>query len=192
MLISGLFSGLLECLGLKEARFKWHSAFDVRDMLVGPVGGVTSRDLGCFMSLMRGLCRVTRHQGVWDLARVVQNDVNNFVQWGGPAYAYNAAAVGASEVVARLEAGNHRRRPTVFATNYGVVALRDAYGTLRPSGCTLIFRGDDFTGPKLMIEALVLGQRLNIGFAADGLDPEFWARLQGVFRKEIEAATSAK
>jgi hypothetical protein len=82
------------------------------------------------------------------------------------------------------------RRVTLLATNYGVINIRDAYGSLRPRGCTLILK-TDIVGPSLIMEALVMGQRLNIGFSADALEPAFWERLQAAVRRRLDTAAGA-
>ena len=81
-------------------------------------------------------------------------------------------------------------RPTVFATHYGLPDIRETYGSLRPRECTLVFKGDGYTGPWLVMEGLVMGQQLNIGFFADGLDPAFWERLHVAVRRHLVAAAS--
>lgn len=81
------------------------------------------------------------------------------------------------------------KRPTLFATNYGVLGLRDAYGALRPRAGTLIFQGDHIIGPWLTMEVLVLAQRLNVGFSADGLDPSFWTDLATAVRRHLTDAS---
>jgi hypothetical protein len=195
VLVSAVYCGLMDCLPVSQAVFKWHSAFDVREALQGPAGPVTARDLGCFMSLMRGICSISQPPVFWDLARQVHAEVQAFVAQGGPALAYNMAAMWVSPIARRVEPTllqSRSKRPTLFATNYGMVDIRDTYGSLRPRECTLMFIGDESARPWLTMEALVLGQRLNVGFAADGLDRAFWERLQVVVRGQLDKATAAR
>jgi hypothetical protein len=81
------------------------------------------------------------------------------------------------------------QRETLLATHYGVLNMRETYGSLRPQRCTLMFK-NEITGPSLVMEALVLSQRLNIGFAADDLDPAFWEQLQIAVRRQLDAAVT--
>jgi hypothetical protein len=46
-------------------------------------------------------------------------------------------------------------------------------------------------GPSILMEALVMGQRLNIGLVGDSLEPVFWERLQMAVRRRLDAAISA-
>ncbi|MBV8728590.1 MAG: hypothetical protein JO336_02150 [Acidobacteriia bacterium] len=82
------------------------------------------------------------------------------------------------------------RHDTLLVTHYGVLDIKEEYGSLRPRECTLI-SNNAIAGPPLIIEGLILGQRLNIGFAADDLEPSFWDQLQGAVRGRLEAAMCA-
>jgi hypothetical protein len=190
-LIAAACCALAECLGTAAAVFKWHSAFDVRDAIVTPRGPVGTRDLGCFMTLMRGRCGTSSAASQWDIARDVDGDIQDFARHGGPQFGFNMVALAMRRGVGPTASTPvNRNRPTLFATNYGVLELRDAYGTLRPRECTLVFTGDEITGASLSIEALVLGQRLNVGFVSNGVDSRFWDRLNASFRKHIESAAA--
>jgi hypothetical protein len=70
-----------------------------------------------------------------------------------------------------------------------VLNLREAYGSLRPQACTVTLKNDTI-GPSTLFEALVIGQRLNISFVADCLDPAFWEQLQVAVRQRLDAAIS--
>jgi hypothetical protein len=82
-------------------------------------------------------------------------------------------------------------RVTLLATNYGVVDVSEAYGSLRLRACMLTFK-HDVSGPSLIMEAMVVGQRLNIGLAGDSLAPAFWERLQIAIRRHLDAAAGAQ
>ena len=194
MLVAAVFCGLMDCLPAPDGFFKWHSPFDVRDVLEGPAGPVAPRTLGVFAVFMKAHCRVSKQPVFWDLARRMHEDVQTFVQHGGPALGYNMTRVGTSRLFPPMQRVLERLlpsgslRPTLFVTHYGVIDMRDAYGSLRPRACTLVFKGDEFTGPWPVAEGLVMGQQLNIGFAGDGLVPAFWERLQVSVRRHLDAA----
>ena len=138
-----------------------------------------SKDLGCFIASMNGL-ETRDQQPFWDLARRAHQEIQMFFEDGGATVGYNLAASAYDLKIALSRFFNRSvpktplppQRETLLATNYGVLSMRDVYGSLRPQECTLIFK-NEITGPVLLMEALVLGQRLNIGFAADDLDPAF-------------------
>jgi hypothetical protein len=50
----------------------------------------------------------------------------------------------------------------------------------------------DAGGPSLVVEALTLGQQLNVGFSAFDLDPVFWERLQSAVRGHLEDAMGSR
>ena len=195
-LIAAACCGLIDCLPDPEVLFKWQLPFNVREALEGPAGPVTPRDLGCFVSNMNGLLRIRKQADFWGLARQAHHELDMFMQLGGPSFGYNMASFfyNLRVLASRLLAGrgprltpSTDRRETLLATHYGVVNIRDVYGSLRPRECTLTFN-NEITGPSLVMEALVLGQRLNVGFLADDLDPAFWEQLHGAVRNQLEAA----
>ena len=194
VLVAAVFCGLMDCLPAPEGFFKWYSPFDVREALEGPAGPVAARTLGAFAVFMRAHCKVPQQPAFWDLARRMHQDVQAFVQHGGPAFGYNMMGVAASRLFPPMQRMLERLRPsgglrtTLFVTHYGVIAMGDTYGSLRPRECTLVFKGDEFTGPWLVMEGLVMGQRLNMGFVADGLEPAFWERLHVAVRRRLDAA----
>jgi len=192
MLVAAACCGIMQCLPLSEAVFKCQFPLNIRDLLEGANGPVTPQDLGCFVSVMNEFYVVPRQPVFWDLARRAHQDVQTFMCNGGPASYYNLLAM-AVEADRRFPRGTKKAMPsstkrvTLLATNYGVLNTRDQYGSLRPQGCTLIFK-NDVVGPSLVMEALVLGQRLNIGFAADGLEPAFWEQLHLAVHQHLLAA----
>lgn len=185
--------GLMDCLPVSEALFKCQFSFDLRQALEGAPGPVTAQDLGCFASIMNQFCEVQQPPAFWPLARYAHKSLQGFVKNGGPSFNYNMAALAGTrmfEQASPMLMASSSKRVTLLVANYGVVNVREEYGSLRPRECTLTFKNDT-TGPSLLIEALVLGQRLNIGFAADSLDPAFWERLQIAVRGHLEAAGNA-
>jgi Condensation domain len=193
-IVAAVCCGLMDSLPETQGVFKCQVPFDLRHELQGPVGPVRPGDLGCFMSTMNEFYQVPRHPAFWDLARRAHQDVKTFVERGGPSFYYNVlAAPMAGRLFTRHTAAARTsggKRPTLFATNYGVISIRELYGSLRPRGCTLMFNSDEMS-PSLVMEALVMQQQLNIGFAANQLDPEFWARLLIAVRRHLDTATDS-
>lgn len=186
-IVAAVWCGLMDCLDVPEGLFKWHCPIDVRRFLENPAAGA----LGSLSTLMRGVYRVPKQAALWDVARRAHQDLSSFIEWGGPAFGYNATGVATRSWFLRAEPvllPSNDKRPTLLGTNYGVVNVREAYGSLRPTACTLIFTADRFTGPRLIMEALVLSRQLNIGFAADAVEPAFWTRLQEAVRHHLNTA----
>src|SRR2546425_7798059 len=100
-----------------------------------------------------------RESDFWDVARRAHRNVQEFIRTGGPSFYHNLFTMISKRLVLRPVVASIRTktRVTLLATNYGVVNIRDAYGTLRTRGCTLILK-NDVVGPSLIIEALVMGQ----------------------------------
>jgi hypothetical protein len=190
-MIAAVFCGLIDCMPESEARFRCQFPFDLRGVLTGPDGPVTTQDVGCFVTLMSDYYQVQAGQSFWDLARSIHRKIQWFTQQEGPAFNHNAtsAAVKLMERAPRRLLAYNNTRVTLLATNYGVLNLRNAYGSLHPRECTLMFK-NDVVGPVLVLEALVMAQRLIIGFAADELDPAFWEQLHVAVHKYLKAATT--
>jgi hypothetical protein len=187
--VAAVYCGLMDCLPVPEGLFKWHCPFSVREKLQGAAGPVTDQDLGVFVGMMRGVYRISQKPEFWKLARRTHQDIQTFVEQGGPAVSYNLSRLAINRLFTRYEPvllPTSSKRPTLLFTNYGVLDMRNAYGTLRPQDCTLMFNGDKQTGPWLIMEALVHDQRLNIGFAGDRLDPEFWEQLHVAVRRHLD------
>jgi hypothetical protein len=192
--VAAVYCGLMDCLSVPEGLFKWHCPFSVRDKLKGSAGPVTDQDLGVFVGMMRGVFRIPQKPDFWDLARRAHTDIQGFVEQGGPAVSYNLSRLAINRFFTRYEPvllPTSSKRPTLLFTNYGVLDMRNAYGPLRPKDCTLMFNGDKVTGPWLIMEALVHDQRLNIGFAGDGLDPVFWEQLHAAVRSHLDAVADS-
>jgi hypothetical protein len=179
---------------------KWQSAFDVRESLTSPAGPVPADAIGSFMALMRGACRVAPARDLWAEARLVQEEIDAFSAHGGPAAAYRLVQlarprppVGIPPAADEGRPGSaERRRPTVFVTHYGLLALRAAYGSLRPTAFGLGLRGNPVTGSRLFVEGVVLGRQLNISVGAcDALQPAFWADFHAAFDRHLDRAANA-
>jgi len=189
-IVAAVCAGLMDCLPVSMGVFKCQFPLDVREALKGPAGPVTDRDLGCFVSIMNEIYEVPRALEFWELAKRAHVALQDFVQHGGPSFNYNLAATASTRLFKRTAPRimTSDRRLTLLATNYGVLNVADTYGSLRLRECTLTFK-NHANGPSLIAEGLVLGQRLNIGFVADGLEPAFWDRLQVAVRGHLEAAS---
>ena len=189
-LVAAVCSGVMDCLPVPAGLFKCQFPLNVREALAGPAGPVTAEDLGCFVSVMNEFYEVPRKPDFWKLARHAHQALQNFVRHGGPSFGYNMAAVATTRpfkrAVPRLVVSDQRL--TLLANNYGVLNVSDAYGSLRPRECTLTFKNYEH-GPSLVAQGLVMGQRLNVGFVADGLDPAFWDRLHVAVHRRLEAAS---
>jgi hypothetical protein len=200
-LVASAICGLMECLATSEAVFKCTFPFDIRDSLQSPQGQVTTQDLGCFASVMNDVFRVGGQPSFWDLARQAHQSQQEFVRRGGPSFYYNLAAGAAFLDKLRTAARRFVRpapqskssgdpRVTLLATYYGLVTLQQQYGSLRPRACTLVFGNVD-AGPSIIMEALVLGQQLNIGLAAGSLDAMFWDRFHQAVRRQLDSAVGS-
>lgn len=199
-LVAAACCGVKDCLHTAETLFKWQLPFNVRQSLTSSAGPVTAQDLGCFVSNMNGLLKITDEHTYWEVARAADRELQMFMEQGGPSFSYNTASflyglrLNACRLlklpVPKMAPANNQRE-TLLATHYGVLNMRDAYGSLLPRECTLMFK-NEITGPSLIMEALVLGQRLNIGFAADDLDPAFWEQLHVAVRARLDAAVAVR
>ncbi len=196
VLLAAVCVGLTECLSGQDVVFKWQLPFDLRETLQADTGPVTANDLGCFVSNMNGLVTYTERAALWDLARRIHEEIQTFIELGGPSFGYNMASMSyrtwaaMSRMFPRLFlklTPSAQQRETLLVSNYGVVSIREAYGSLRPRECTLTFK-NQITGPSLVVEALVIGQRLNIGFDADDLEPAFWEQLQRAVARYLRTA----
>ena len=187
--VSAVLCGLMDCLQASRSTFKCQVSFDIRSSLDGVAGPVTNQDLGCFSSVMNLFCEVPAEPVFWDVARGAQQDIGEFVGHHGPRFYHNLTNWLAGRLTAhRISMGMPAsQRPTLFVTHYGVLSMRDQYGSLRPTECSVAFK-NDLAGAVLVLEALVLSQRLNVGFAAAGLDAEFWKHLQAAARTRLEDA----
>jgi hypothetical protein len=190
-LVAATCGGLMDCLPVPAGLFKCQFPLNVRDELLGSAGPVTPQDLGCFVSIMNEFYDVPRGIKFWTLARQAHQALETFVQHGGPSFGYNMAELASRRLfrraVPRLLASE--QRVTLLANNYGVLNVKDAYGSLRPRECTLTFKNYQ-NGPSLVIQALVMGQRLNVGLTADSLDPAFWESLHLAIRNQLQVAAA--
>jgi hypothetical protein len=187
--MSSILCGLMDCLRLPRGTFKCQLSFDIRSALEGGAGPVTNQDLGCFASIMNLFCEVPALPEFWDVARRVQQEIAEFVEHDGPTHYHNLTTSLAGRLTVRgagmVTPAN--QRPTLFVTHYGVLNMRDQYGSLYPRECAVALK-NDLMGPVLVVEGVVLGQRLNVGVAATGLDPDFWKQLQLAARARLESA----
>lgn len=182
VVIAAACRALLEELGRPEILLKCKFPIDFRETLSTPARPLTAQDLGCFVSFIQQFYRVSQDDTFWSLARRAHDDLQTGTRDGWPAFVYNSASA-----VRSVKPPRRTRRGTMLATNYGVLNIRDAYGGLRPAACTLVFKNDQ-VGPSLILEALVLGQRLNLGLAGFDLEPAFWERLRQRVKHHLDLA----
>jgi hypothetical protein len=199
-LVGVALRGLIDCLPGSNYLFKCTFPFDLREYLEGPSGPVTVQDAGAFVSIMNEYFEFQQPPTLWEVARQAHLHHETFARQGGPSFYYNLAAradlfeslrfvrrfLGRRSSSAQAPAS---QRVTLLSTNYGVATINDKYGSLRTRECTLLPK-HDIGGPFLVLEALVLGGRLNIGFAADSLDPAFWGLLQVAVRTNLASVIS--
>jgi hypothetical protein len=180
----------LDCLSLSDAVFKYQFPFDIRNALEVSGGIVTGEDVGSFASIMNAFLEVPQRATFWDVARRAHEQIQTFVDHGGPAFYYNLARTAEHPLIARAVPrlpSMRSTRTTLYATNYGVANLAETYGKLTPRACTVTFP-NSIAGPSLVIVALAVGAELNVGFAANRLEPAFWERLQFAVRRHLQAA----
>jgi hypothetical protein len=189
-LVAAVCSGVMDSLSLSDAVFKYQFPFDVRSALEFSDGRVTGEDVGSFASIMNAFLEVPRPATFWDLARRAHDQIQTFVDHAGPTFYYNLARAAEHPLLARAVTrlpSVRNTRVTLYATNYGIANLAKAYGKLTPRACTVMFPNDIF-GASLVIVTLVVGAELNVGFAANRLEPVFWERLQVAVQRRLEAA----
>jgi hypothetical protein len=167
---------------------KWQFPFDLRDGFAGPAGTVTPHDLGNFASIQNEIYDLPADAGFWNVAQRAHEDILEFKRRGGPLFNYNLVKLAAGRWAhAPVKTAVRSQRATFLATNYGLTVLKDAYGRLRPEGCTMLFP-NDIAGPWIVIESLVLSRRLNVAFSAAGVEAAFWTRLQAAVQRRLCAA----
>lgn len=183
--------GLMDCLSKPQAIFNCQFPFDVRNKLEETV---TIQDLGAFASVMNEFYSLSHPLSFWDFARLVHRDIQIFVEHEGPSFYYNLLAY-YQRVAGWLSALSRNKstiltrpddqRVTLYATNFGVANFRDTYGSLRLREGMIFFKGD-IVGPWLIMSSMVIGQRLNLTFAADSIDSLLWEQLQAAVRKYLD------
>ncbi len=191
VLVAAVYCALAAILPHDEVLLKCQIPFSVREALQTSSRSVTGEDLGCFVGIMSDLQKVSAQTDFWEAARIAHQSFETFQKGGGPALCYNLAAVATTQSFARASPkllAATGKRATLLITSYGVLNLKNTYGSLRPKACTLL-PNNVGTGPSLVMEALVLGQQLNIGFSADRLEPMFWENLEVAVRAQLAAAT---
>jgi hypothetical protein len=174
LLIAVVCHALRDGLGERDAAFPCIVPFDIRRLFES--GGES--EIGSFIGVMSALVDVAEDGSLWDAARTAHEEIESFQAHDGPASVYNLAARMANAAFTRaLPQVLDARRPALLATYYGVLPWADRYGNLTLGGATLD-AGNQMAGPHLVIEGLVLGKKLNVGFSASGLEPSFWEELQ--------------
>jgi hypothetical protein len=168
-------------------RLKWQVPFDVREQLRGDGWPAGADGIACCIATMNGIAAVAPGDSLWDVARAAHDDIQAFADHEGPLVLYNGAAALRGAMAANAVSLSSARRPDLLATNYGVVPLASAYGSLSVEGCTLTIK-PGAGGPVVVAEALVIGQRLNLGLSADRQDPSLWEYLRAAVRRRFDDA----
>lgn len=186
ILFASIACAIVDCLPSKGARrLKCRFAIDLRPQLQGPRGPVAPEDIGCYVTALTKVYAIAERPSLWQLARKAHEDVANYVRTGRALLGYHSA-----NMVRIPKYDPRMKRATLFATDYGLTTLRERYGNLRPEACTLVFK-NDLIGPSLIMESLILGGRLNVGFIGFDLDPEFWDQLQHAVRSQLDTAITS-
>ncbi len=190
-LVAAAYCGLIKCLPDSEALFRSQMPFNVRELAEGPAGEISPYDIGCFVSHMNEFHRVTKQTQFWDLARSTTESVIGFFYHGGPSLAYNLTALTEKQMLTQAACKlmpSGVKRPTMLVTNFGNVRLGEKYGSLHARETITTFN-NFLNGPSLAMAGLIMGGRLNVGFAGASLEPAFWRFLRDEVRGNLDAMT---
>jgi hypothetical protein len=174
--------GLMAALERPTVRFKCRFPIDIRRDLVSASGPITDQHLGNFISGYEAVYDLDDRSAFWSLARRVRRDVDCFTVEGGPSLVYNFIRfIRIPYVPPTL------RRGTILVNSYGVVDLRDRYGSLGVEELSIVFNNVS-AGPSLLIQGLVVQRRLNVSLSMIDVSEAFWERARGAVRNEIQEA----
>ncbi len=171
--------GLIALLPQRNARFKCRFPIDVRGKLEGSNGPVTEDDLGCFVSPYENVYTLDKTSSFWDVARQADSDTKTFVAAGGPSLLYNLARL----YKPPLSSKKHKRG-TLHIGNYGVIWIRDSYGTLNVEECATLYK----SGPSLSLIAIMIQQRMNLTFNIFDVPKDFANQLRDVIFEQLRQA----
>ena len=174
--------GLIATLKQPSARFKCRFPIDLRDELTTPSGPIDGQHLGNYLSGYEAVYDVDGRSAFWTLARGVRRDMERFMAAGGPGVAYNFIRFIKIPFVPLT-----RRRATLFVNSYGVVDLRDRYGSLGLEELSITFNNSG-GGPSVLIHGLVIKRRLNLSLGMVDVPQEFWGRARDAIRNELQEA----
>jgi hypothetical protein len=174
--------GLLAALHEPRARFKCRFPIDIRRMLTSAAGPVTDHHLGNFISGYEAFYDVNERSGFWPLAQRARRDMDGFTAAGGPSLVYNFIRfIRLPYVPPTL------RRGTILVNSYGVVDLRDRYGSLDVEELSVVFN-NLAAGPSLLIQGFVVRKRLNVSLSMVDVPDEFWMQVRAAVEDELREA----
>jgi hypothetical protein len=173
-------------LGRPAARFKCRFPLDIRRSLTSASGPVTDHDLGNFVSGYEAIYDVDERSGFWALARRARHDMERFTKAGGPSLVYNLIRFIKLPYVPPT-----MRRGTILVNSYGVIDLRERYGSLGLEELSIVFN-NVAAGPSLLIQGFVIQRRLNISLSMVDVPEDFWRRVQQAIAQEFQEATDGE
>jgi len=175
--------GLIVALQQPNARFKCRFPIDIRRQLTSASGPVTHHDLGNFISGYEAIYEVDGRSPFWTLARQARHDLERFTAAGGPSLVYNFIRfIKLPYVPPTL------RRGTILVNSYGVVDLREQYGSLGLEELSIVFNNVT-AGPSLLIQGFVIQRRLNVSLSMVDVPEDFSERVHHAIKHECQAAT---
>jgi hypothetical protein len=175
--------GLIAALGRPDARVKCRFPIDIRRRLISASGAVSDHDLGNFVSGYEAIYEVGDRSRFWTLARQARHDMERFTAGGGPSLVYNLIRFITLPYVPPT-----LRRGTILVNSYGVVDLRERYGSLGLEELSVVFNNVT-AGPSLLIQGFVIQKRLNVSLSMVDVPEDFWERVSVAIKKEFQEAT---
>jgi hypothetical protein len=109
--------------------------------------------------------------------------MERFTAGGGPSLVYNLIRFITLPYVPPT-----LRRGTILVNSYGVVDLRERYGSLGLEELSVVFNNVT-AGPSLLIQGFVIQKRLNVSLSMVDVPEDFWERVSVAIKKEFQEAT---
>jgi len=167
-----------------DPRFRFRCRFpvNIRGMLDGSEGPVTSRDLGCFISRFEKIFTVQKPPPFWELARQIWREIETYVGGGGPQMFYNLAG--------RIRVKNLRRlatsakRDTLMVNYFGTARIRGQFGSLSLEEFVTTARADNL-GPLLHVWGVIIRGRLCLWNGAADVPDELWQRFHAAVHRHL-------
>ena len=174
--------GLLAALRQPRALFKCRFPIDIRRMLTSAAGPVTDHHLGNFISGYEAFYDVDDRSAFWTLAHRARRDMDRFTSAGGPSIVYNFIRFIRLPYVPPTQ-----RRGTILVNSYGVVDLRDRYGSVDVEELSVVFN-NLAAGPSLLIQGFVVRKRLNVSLSMVDVPEDFWTQVRAAVEDELREA----
>jgi hypothetical protein len=171
--------GLIAALQQPNARFKCRFPLDIRRHLTSASGPVTDHHLGNFISGYEAIYDVGDRTDLWTLARRARHDIERFTAGGGPGLVYNFI-----RFLKLPYTPPTLRRGTILVNSYGVVDLRERYGSLGLEEMSIVFN-NVAAGPSLLIQGFVIQRRLNVSLSMVDVPEAFWERVHEAITNEF-------